>query len=99
MVPFLTSQKVSSWSLRGILNLEWAVRPPGRSRAAIAEEATSLTFLFDFLKAEMIVLYKNVFPVPPAPLIKESLPCFSKTDNMTSSYITLCSSLSLGNNS
>ncbi|KAL0700566.1 hypothetical protein Bca4012_056688 [Brassica carinata] len=42
-VPVLTSHKVSSYSFKGILNLEWAVRPPGRRRAAIADEATGGT--------------------------------------------------------
>lgn len=66
-VPFFIAQKLSSVKVIGIWNRECAVRPPGISNAAIAEDATGTTrFSFD-LNADIIVLYRKVFPVPPAP--------------------------------
>ena len=50
----------------GILKREWAVLPPGSSRA-IPDEATGRTIFFSDRSLEMIVWYKNVLPVPPAP--------------------------------
>ena len=49
----------------GILNLEWTVFPQGNNKAAKADEATGRTILPWDRNAEIIVLYKYVFPVPP----------------------------------
>lgn len=56
---------------KGILNLEWAVFPPGNNNAAIPEEATERTILFCDRMYEISVLYKNVLPVPPGPSTKK----------------------------
>ncbi|MCH91603.1 hypothetical protein A2U01_0012530, partial [Trifolium medium] len=48
----------------GILNLEWAVLPPGKRSDAIPLEATVKTIWDCDLKDEARVLHMKVFPVP-----------------------------------
>ncbi|MCI03703.1 hypothetical protein A2U01_0024743, partial [Trifolium medium] len=48
-----------------ILNLEWAVLPPGNNKEAIPLVATVNTIFFCARKAEARVLHIKVFPVPP----------------------------------
>lgn len=40
---FLMAHVDNSSTVSGILNLEWAVRPPGNKRDAIPDEATTRT--------------------------------------------------------
>ena len=56
-------------NLKGILNLECAVRPPGSSKAAIPDEATAKAIFFCDLTLANKHLYKNVLPVPKKFLI------------------------------
>ena len=67
IVPLLMSQVDVSSSSQGILNLECAVRPPGRSKEATPEDATVKTILFCARKCVMIAFQRKVFPVPPYP--------------------------------
>ena len=47
---------------RGSLNVEWAVRPPSKSVAAMPDEATARTIFFIDSNSKFI---RNVLPVPP----------------------------------
>ena len=67
IVPGVMWQVDVAFRSIGILKREWAVLPPGSSRAAIPDEATRSTIFFSDRSLEMIVWYKNVLPVPPAP--------------------------------
>ncbi|CAK9249694.1 unnamed protein product [Sphagnum jensenii] len=58
----------------GILNLEWAVLPPGSNRDAIPDEATASTILPCPRRRDKSVVQTNVLPVPPLPYTKNSLP-------------------------
>jgi hypothetical protein len=49
----------------GILNLEWAVLPPGNNKDAIPLVATVKTIFCCARKADARVLHIKVFPVPP----------------------------------
>ncbi|KAH8944967.1 hypothetical protein BDL97_12G014900 [Sphagnum fallax] len=64
----------SSWRSIGILNLEWAVLPPGSNKDAIPDEATASTILPCPRRHDKSVLQTNVLPIPPLPYIKNSLP-------------------------
>ncbi|KAH9555853.1 hypothetical protein CY35_08G138300 [Sphagnum magellanicum] len=57
-----------------ILNLEWAVLPPGSNRDAIPDEATTSTILPCPHRRDRSVVQTNVLPVPPLPYTKNSLP-------------------------
>jgi hypothetical protein len=50
--------------LKGILNLECAVRPLGSSKDATPDEAIARTIFFLDLNLIMIAFHKNVLPVP-----------------------------------
>ncbi len=58
----------------GILNLEWAVLPPGSNRDAIPDEATASTILPCLHRQDKNVVQTNVLPIPPLPYTKNSLP-------------------------
>lgn len=75
MVPLPIPQVLLSWMSRGILNLEWAVCPPGRSRDATPQEATARTIWSCDLRVAKIAFHKNVFPVPPCPDTKYANGC------------------------
>ncbi|KAH8968659.1 hypothetical protein BDL97_03G140100 [Sphagnum fallax] len=60
----------SSWRSIGILNLEWAVLPPGSNKDAIPDEATTSTILPCPRRRDRSVLQTNVLPVPPLPYTK-----------------------------
>jgi len=57
-----------------ILNLEWAVLPPGSNKDAIPDEATASTILPCPRRRDRSVVQTNVLPVPPLPYTKNSLP-------------------------
>ncbi|KAK0580721.1 hypothetical protein LWI29_005503 [Acer saccharum] len=62
------------------VNINSPILPPGNNKDAIPDDATARQiFPFD-LKRERMVLYKYVFPVPPAPYTKYKPPFFSVTD-------------------
>ncbi|GKG14974.1 hypothetical protein Tco_0354574, partial [Tanacetum coccineum] len=64
-VFFLIPQMDSSVNSRGSLNLECVVRPAGKSKEAMPEDAIART-IFPYERREfMIVFQRNVFPVPP----------------------------------
>jgi hypothetical protein len=77
--PLLISHIDVSSSSQGILNLECAVRPPGRSREATPEDATVKTILLCALKCVTIAFQRKVFPVPPYPDKKKNPDLFDKT--------------------
>ncbi|KAF8105772.1 hypothetical protein N665_0156s0026 [Sinapis alba] len=79
IVPGLMLQSLSSESFKGILKCECAVLPLGSSNAAIPEEATGRTICFLDRIMDIMVWYRNVFPVPPAPYMKNSFPSFLST--------------------
>ena len=70
--PFEISQTDVSLNVRGSLKRECAVRPPGNNKAAIPADATGSTTLPTDLSLAIIVLYKKVLPVPPAPYTKNN---------------------------
>ncbi|KAH9561327.1 hypothetical protein CY35_05G016500 [Sphagnum magellanicum] len=70
----------------GILNLEWAVLPPGSNKDAIPDEATASTILPCPCRRDRSVVQTNVLPVPPLPYTKNSLPCLFVTTFKTISY-------------
>jgi hypothetical protein len=51
--------------LRGSFNVEWAVRPPWRSVAAIPDEPTTIAILDYWRLSAKSKLMTHVFPVPP----------------------------------
>ena len=71
----LIEQTESACMLIGILNLEWAVRPPSNSIAAIPDEATARAMSPDDLTLARSIFSTNVFPVPPGPSMKKMPPC------------------------
>ncbi|CAK9227532.1 unnamed protein product [Sphagnum troendelagicum] len=70
----------------GILNLEWAVLPPGSNRDAIPDEATVSTILPCPHRRDKNVVQTNVLPVPPLPYTKNSLPSLFVTTFKIVSY-------------
>ena len=54
-----------SFTVRGILNLECAVLPPGIRVAAIPDDATATAIFPVLLTLARIVFSRKVFPVPP----------------------------------
>ncbi|CAK9276115.1 unnamed protein product [Sphagnum jensenii] len=70
----------------GILNLEWAVLPPGSNKDAIPDEATASTILPCLHRRDKSVVQTNVLPVPPLPYTKNSLPFLSLTTFKIVSY-------------
>ena len=52
---------------KGILSRECVVLPESSKRDAIQEDATANTIFPTDLKEEMIVVQRNVLPVPPCP--------------------------------
>ncbi|KAH9560653.1 hypothetical protein CY35_06G117800 [Sphagnum magellanicum] len=70
----------------GILNLEWAVLPPGSNKDAIPDEATASTILPCPRRRDRIVIQTNVLPVPPLPYTRNSLPCLFVTASKIVSY-------------
>ncbi|KAH9537713.1 hypothetical protein CY35_16G067000 [Sphagnum magellanicum] len=73
----------------GILNLEWAVLPPGSNKDAIHDEATTSTILLCLRRRDKDVIQTNVLPVPPLPFTKNSLPSLFVTTFKIVSY-ALC---------
>ncbi len=71
----------------GILNLEWAVQPPGSNRDAIPDEATTSTILPCPRRRDRSVVQTNVLPVPPLPYMKNSLPSLFVTTFKIVSYV------------
>jgi hypothetical protein len=67
---------------KGILNLECAVHPPGRSKDATPEDATASTTFFN-LKFVIIAFHRNVLPVPPWPHTKKKLGDPLRTHSVT----------------
>ena len=56
----------------GILKRECAVRPPGKIDAATPDDAVASAIIcFDLISARS-VLYRNVFPVPVEPSMKNA---------------------------
>ena len=51
--------------LSGHLNVEWAVRPPSKSVAAMPDEATAGAFFLSNLTFANSKFIRNVLPVPP----------------------------------
>ena len=72
MVPLLTLHVLASFTSNGILNLECAVRPLGKSRDATPEEATASTIFFSERNLAIIVFHRKVLPVPPWPQTKKN---------------------------
>ncbi|CAK9877959.1 unnamed protein product [Sphagnum jensenii] len=72
-----------------ILNLEWAVLPPGSNRDVILDEATTSTILSCPRRRDRNVVQTNVLPVPPLPYTKSSLPSLFVTTFKIVSY-ALC---------
>ncbi|CAK9198919.1 unnamed protein product [Sphagnum troendelagicum] len=70
----------------GILNLEWAVLPPGSNEDAIPDDATASTILLCPRKWDRSVVQTNVLPVPPLPYTKNSLPSLFVTAFKIVSY-------------
>ncbi|CAM6062534.1 unnamed protein product [Sphagnum tenellum] len=70
----------------GILNLEWAVLPPGSNRDAIPNEATASTILPCSRRRDRSVVQTNVLSVPPLPYTKNSLPSLFVTTFKIVSY-------------
>ncbi len=70
----------------GILNLEWAVLPPGSNKDANLDEATTSTILPCPHRQDRSVVQTNVLPVPPLPYIKNSLPSLFVTTFKIVSY-------------
>jgi hypothetical protein len=56
---------LASFTSNGILNLECAVRPLGKSRDATPEEATASTIFFSERNYAIIVFHRKVLHVPP----------------------------------
>ncbi len=69
-----------------ILNLEWAVLPPGSNRDAIPDEATASTILPCPCRRDKSVVQTNGLPVPPLPYTKNSLPSLFVTAFKIVSY-------------
>ncbi|KAH9574811.1 hypothetical protein CY35_01G079000 [Sphagnum magellanicum] len=69
-----------------ILNLEWAVLPPGSNRDVILDEATANTILPCPRRQDRNVVQTNVLPVPPLPYTKNSLPSLFVTAFKIVSY-------------
>ncbi|KAH9545881.1 hypothetical protein CY35_12G069600 [Sphagnum magellanicum] len=57
-----------------ILNLEWAVLPPGSNKDVILDEATASMILPCPRRRDKSVVQTNVLLVPPLPYTKNSLP-------------------------
>ncbi|CAM6023414.1 unnamed protein product [Sphagnum balticum] len=70
----------------GILNLEWAVLPPGSDRDAIPDEATITMILPCPRRWDRSVVQTNVLLVPPLPYTKNSLPSLFVTTFKIVSY-------------
>lgn len=77
--------------LSGILNLEWAVRPPGMMEGATPEVAVATAILPSPRTFARSALYRKVFPVPPGPSTKNTPPSPASTAARISSYASLCS--------
>ncbi len=76
----------SSCGSSEILNLEWAILPPGSNRNAIPDEATASTILLCPRRWDRNVVQRNVLPVPPLPYTKNNLPCLFVTTFKIVSY-------------
>nr|DAD22005.1 TPA_asm: hypothetical protein HUJ06_023468 [Nelumbo nucifera] len=70
---------LDSFALIGILNLEYAVRPPGITVAATPEVVVIRTIQFLDLIVASNAQYTYVFPVPPGPSMKNALEPFMFT--------------------
>ncbi|PVH38707.1 hypothetical protein PAHAL_5G331500 [Panicum hallii] len=79
VVPLLISQIAVSSRSTGILKRECAVLPPGNNNEATPEEATARTIFLADLMDVIIVVHKNVFPVPPKPETKYNAASFAIT--------------------
>ncbi|CAK9211716.1 unnamed protein product [Sphagnum troendelagicum] len=69
-----------------ILNLEWAVLPPGSNRDAIPDEAIASTILPCPCRRDRSVVQTNVLLVPPLPYTKNNLPSLFVTAFKIVSY-------------
>jgi hypothetical protein len=58
----------------GILNLEWAVRPPGMMEAATPDVVVATAIFLSPRTLARSALYRKVFPVPPGPSTKNTPP-------------------------
>ena len=56
--------------LKGSLNRLWTVVPLGSSNDAIPVHATQMHDLSMDFSVRMMIVYRNVFPVPPGPSTK-----------------------------
>jgi hypothetical protein len=68
---FVKLQVLVSPILIGILNLEWAVRPPGNIDAAIPDVAVVMAISPLDRTLARSALYRNVLPMPPGPSKKK----------------------------
>ncbi|KAH9531574.1 hypothetical protein CY35_19G045200 [Sphagnum magellanicum] len=76
----------SSCRLIGILNLEWAVLPPRKTKDVIPDEATASTILPCPCRWDRNIVQTNVLLVPPLPYTKNNLPSLFVTTFKIVSY-------------
>lgn len=81
-------------TLRGILNREWAVQPPGSNNDAIPDEATAKIIFPSDLSLLIIACHKKVFHVRPWLWTKKISGFCSSTTLITASYTFFLSVLS-----
>ena len=58
-------EKSSVHIFSGSLTVEWAVRPPSKSVAAMPDEATARAIFLSTITFANSKLIRNVLPVPP----------------------------------
>ncbi|KAH9565998.1 hypothetical protein CY35_04G108700 [Sphagnum magellanicum] len=85
-ICYVMLQVDSSCRSIGILNLEWAVLPPGSNKDVIPDEATASMILPCPRRRDRSVIQTNVLPVPPLPYMKNSLPSLFVTAFKIVSY-------------
>lgn len=73
------------------LKVEWAVRPPTNSVAALPDDATARVILPPYRTFARSIMIKKVLPEPPRASKINILPLLLLIDNITSSYVIFCS--------
>ncbi len=94
-ICYVMLQVDSSCRLIRILNFEWAVLPPRRSKNVIPVEATTSTILPCLRRWDRSVVQTNVLPIPPLPYRNNNLPSLFVTTFKIVLYALADSSLSL----
>ena len=89
----LILQTVESSILSGILNLECIVHPLGKIDATTPDDVVASTIRFLDLGVARIARYKNVFPLPPRPSMKNAPGSWLVTFCSIISYACFCSKL------